>query len=99
MPQLICFSDRKLNIAAEIGDKYLQFGILLLEDKSGAVTKGLEMEHLKNPELINIAILQKWLDGKGAKPRTWSTLVDTLRCIQKKELADAIESMKSELLD
>ena len=98
MQQLICFSG-KLNIAAEIGDKYLQFGIVLLEDKNGAVTKGLESEYLKNAERINIAILQKWLEGNGAKPIEWSTLVYVLRHIQKEELADRIESIKSELLD
>ena len=93
LPQFICFSDRKLNIAAEIGDKYLQFGFLLLEDKNGAVTKNLELEHHKNAERINIAILQKWLEGKGAKPIKWSTLMDILRRIQKKELADFMDGI------
>ena len=97
MPQLVgSSSDRKLSIAEEIGDKYLQFGILLLEDKSGAVTKSLEMEHQNNPVMINIKILQKWLEGKGAKPIAWSTLVHILRCIHMEELADAIERMKSD---
>ena len=41
----------------------------------------LEIEHLKNAERINMAILQKWLQGKGLKPVTWSTLVTALERI------------------
>ena len=39
----------------------------------------LENEHLKNAERMNVAILQKWLEGKGVKPVTWSTLLTALQ--------------------
>ena len=43
--------------------------------------KALEMEHHWNAEQIIMAILQQWLQGKGVKPVTWSTLVSVLRNI------------------
>ena len=61
--------------------KYLKFGIFLLEDSDGVIVKALEMEHHWNAEWINEAILQKWLQGKGVKPVTWSTLVAVLKNI------------------
>ena len=44
--------------------------------------QALEMEHRWNAERINMAILQRWLQGMGVKPVTWSTLVDVLRTIE-----------------
>ena len=92
MPELLSFSAKKLNIAVEVGTKYLQFGIFLLDDKNGAIIYALEKEYMKNSEEINMAILQKWLQGKGAKPVTWSTLVTVLQRIRMNELANDIES-------
>ena len=82
LPDLLCFSDRRVNIVEQIGINYLKFGIFLLEDSNGAIVTALENEHLKNAERINLAILQKWLEGKGVKPVTWSTLVAALQKIK-----------------
>ena len=82
MPELLFFSERRVNIAEQIGANYLKFGIFLLEDSNGAIVTALENEHLKNAERINVAILQKWLEGKGVKPVTWSTLVTVLQKIK-----------------
>ena len=79
MPELLCFSDEKLNIAVLVGAKYSVFGIFLMEDKTGTIVEALEIEHCKNAERINMAILQRWLQGKGLKPVTWSTLVTALK--------------------
>ena len=81
LPELLSFSDRKVNIAEQIGVKYLNFGLFLLEDCNGAIVTALENEHQKNAERINFAIFQKWLEGKGVKPVTWSTLVTVLQNI------------------
>ncbi|KAL5499706.1 hypothetical protein EMCRGX_G011164 [Ephydatia muelleri] len=81
-PELLFFSERRVNIAEQIGANYLTFGIFLLEDSNGAIVTALENEHLKNAERINVAILQKWLEGKGVKPVTWSTLVTVLQKIK-----------------
>ena len=32
---LLCFSDKKLNIAEQVGVKYIEFGTFLLEDSNG----------------------------------------------------------------
>ena len=80
--ELLSFSDKKVNIAEQIGVNYFKFGIFLLEDSNGIIVKALEKEHLKNAEEINMAILQRWLEGKGVKPVTWSTLVSALQSIK-----------------
>eukprot|EP00731_Ephydatia_muelleri_P033258 Em0027g6a len=82
LPELLFFSERRVNIAEQIGANYFKFGIFLLEDSNGAIVTALENEHLKNAERINVAILQKWLEGKGVKPVTWSTLVTVLQKIK-----------------
>ena len=82
MKDLLSFSDRKVNIVERIGVHYLKFGIFLLEDSDGVIVKALEKEHLKNAEDINMAILQRWLQGKGKKPITWSTLINVLQNIE-----------------
>eukprot|EP00731_Ephydatia_muelleri_P020051 Em0012g876a len=64
MPELLSFSDEKLNIAVLIGTKHIIFGIFLMEDKTGAIVEALEAEHRGNAERINMAILQRWLQGK-----------------------------------
>ena len=82
----------KMNIAVQIGIHYTKFGIFLLEDHGGAIVSALEHEHHWNAEKINMAILQRWLEGKGAKPVTWSTLVTVIRSIEMNDLADTISS-------
>ena len=81
MMELLSFSDRKVNIAELIGVNYFKFGIFLLEDSNGFIVKALEKEHVRNAEEINMAILQRWLQGKGVKPVTYSTLVTALQKI------------------
>ena len=78
--ELLFFSSSKLNMAVQVGVKYDKFGVFLLEDT--VVVEALEVEHMKNAERINIAILKKWLQGKGVKPVTWSTLVSALKNIE-----------------
>eukprot|EP00731_Ephydatia_muelleri_P033973 Em0043g17a len=83
--QVLSLTDKGVNIIEQIGINYLHFGIFLLEDSNGAIVEALENEHLKNAERINLAILLKWLDGKGVKPVTWSTLVTVLQKIRMRK--------------
>lgn len=94
MPVLLCFetSSGKINIAQEIGNDYYQFGILLLNDDVGAITTTTASEYQRNAKEINQDIMRKWLQGKGKRPVTWSTLIDVLRNIQLSELAKTIEN-------
>ena len=80
--ELLSFSDKKVNIAEQIGVNYFKFGIFLLEDSNGVIVQALEKQLHFNAEQINIAILQRWLEGKGVMPVTWSTLVSVLQSIK-----------------
>ena len=94
MPELLSFSAEKLNIAIKVGVEYWKFGIFLLNDTNGDIVTALEMEHRGNAERINVAIFQLWLQGKGIKPVTWSTLIEVLRKIGLCALANKIEGLK-----
>ena len=93
IPLLSCFktASGNLNIPQEIGQNYLQFGYLLLDDTSGAVTNGIAAEGAHDSTRINHEILRLWVQGKGKKPVQWSTLIETLKDIDMSVLATDIE--------
>ena len=94
--ELVRFRGRKrrINVTHEIGTKYMQFGIFLLEDSNGARVRNLERKHRENAEEINIEIIQEWIAGTGKKPVTWGTFINVLRDINFANLADEIEAVK-----
>ena len=53
----------------------------------------LSREYHLNAENITKAIFQKWLDGSGKTPVTWTTLVNVLRNAKLNVLADQIEGV------
>ena len=85
---------RRINLPQEIGVKYNQFGILLLEDATGARVKAIAHKHSNDAEQINLTILQEWIGGQGAKPVKWQTLVEVLNDIKLIELAHDIAAVK-----
>ena len=93
MTELLSFKgkEKTFNVAELVGTKYSKLGIFLLKDETGAIVKALKQEHLQNSEEINMAIFRDWLQGKGAQPVAWSTLIDVLRKIGLGTLADDIE--------
>ena len=92
MQDLIAFPaiDGTLNIPQQISTKYKQFGVILLEDGEGALVDGIAHKNFNNPEEINIDILTQWLRGKGRKPVTWRTMMNTLEEIGLKTMAEDI---------
>ena len=80
----------KVNLPREIGTKYFEFGVHLLEDKSGARIGALEREICKNSEDINRRIFSEWLSRGGS----WSTLVSVLEGIGLNSLAKSIRDVK-----
>ena len=78
----------------EIATKYVQFGIFLLDDKTGSRVKVMAHHHLNNAEQINTEILSEWLTGRGKKPVDWATLVEVLCDIELSTLAGDIEAVK-----
>ena len=85
---------RKINISREIGTKYSQFGIFLLNDHNGTSVHNLEHEYRANAEQINTEILREWATGRGKNPVTWETMTKVLHDIELSVLASEIEVIK-----
>ena len=84
---------RKINIPQEIGVKYLDFGLFLLDDPNGVRTRALAHKHNNNANEINREIIEEWVAGKGKHPVTWKTLIQVLRDIELSTLAEEIETI------
>jgi hypothetical protein len=84
----------RVDLMKKIGDEYMMFGLLLLEDELGEQISAIESEFNGNAEKINRRVLQLWIQGKGKKPVTWATLVAILREIELVELASDIAAVK-----
>ena len=89
-----CADGQKINIAEQIGTKYIQFGSLILpQDTYGQMVKNIEHTYHSNPERINTEILREWLTGNGKQPVTWTTLIVTLEDIGLSALANVISTI------
>ena len=86
----------RINIPQEIGVKFREFGLLLLEDHNGARIRALALKHMNNANEINIEIIEEWVAGKGKHPVTWKTLTHVLHDIELSTLAREIEAIKNE---
>ena len=86
---------RKINISREIGVKYCDFGLFLLDDPNGVRTRALAHKHNNNANEINREIIEEWVAGKGKHPVTWKTLTQVLRDIELHTLAEEIEAIKN----
>ena len=86
---------RKINIPQEIGVKYCDFGLYLLDDRNGVRTRALAHKHNNDANQINREIIEEWVAGKGKHPVTWKTLTEVLRDIELRTLAEEIEAIKS----
>ena len=95
LPELLRFQGEKekFSIPERIGTNS-DFGILLLDDKTGAVVDSIVGENRGNAKNINMAILKRWLQGKGRQPVTWRTLIDVLQDADLNILAKDIETVK-----
>ena len=86
--------ERRINIPQEIGTKYFQFGIHILNDHNGNRVQTIEHSCHEESERINIKIIQEWVAGKGKKPVNWKTLTEVLHGIELRTLASEIEAVK-----
>ena len=86
--------ERRINIPQEIGVKYHDFGLFLLEDENRQRVKAIGQEYMKDAEEINKEILEQWITGRGKQPVTWKTLTEVLRDIELSTLAGEIEVVK-----
>ena len=84
-----------INITEKVGSKYVQLGLMLLEDDDGSTVDQITSDcHHKSAD-IALEILKRWIRGKGRQPVTWQTLTETLKIIGLTELASSIESSLS----
>ena len=82
----------KVNIVEQIGTKYETFGILLLRDDNGQLVSNIKYDNKENGvESIVTAIIREWLFGRGKLPVSWKTLIEILREMNLKILADDVE--------
>ena len=86
--------ERRINIPQEIGVKYLDFGLFLLEDHNRQRTKSIAHKHMNDAEEINKEVLEQWTIGRGKHPVTWKTLIEVLHDIELSALAREIEVVK-----
>ena len=93
MRELLKFAGR-YNIPEEIGIKYYEFGIHLLQDDRATIIPAIALEYHYQAQSINREILRRWIQGEGKQPVTWKTLVDTLKDTDMKTLAEYIEAIK-----
>ena len=85
--------DKRINIPSEIGLYYVMFGVLLLNDRSGAKVESFVHKHGNNAEQINMEILEEWIAGRGKLPVTWATLIEVLHDCNLSVLAAEIEAL------
>ena len=88
LPELL-----RLQVPQTVGNNYTNFGIFLLEDRTGSRVDAIEDECRGKPDRITRKILQEWVGGRGAA-LTWDTLVKTLRDCELNTLADHVQASK-----
>ena len=86
--------DRRINISQEIGTKYITFGTLLLEERTGERVNAIAHKHAHDCEQTNVEILEEWIAGRGKCPVTWNTLIEVLRDTELGTLAREVAAVK-----
>jgi hypothetical protein len=96
-PQLLHLSvgEEKVNIIEQIGTRYYDFGIQILQDDTGAIMDTIVEECRGDVSAINRKILSRWIRGEGKQPVSWAALATELFECGLKELACTIRSVKS----
>ena len=84
---------KHVSIPSEIGSRYSEFGVFLLNDSTGNIVDSIVKENRGNIADINREIFRRWLTGQGKKPVTWKILADVLCDVHLNELANDIQVM------
>ena len=79
-----------ISIPKQISTKYFLFGVLLLNDETGAEVSAIVTKYRDDAVQINLEILRLWIGGKG-KPLSWYTLIDVLKAVELNTLASDIQ--------
>ena len=73
--------------------RYFLVGIGLLNDNSGDILSAIVSESRGNIQHINIAILSRWVMGKGIADQTWRGLIGVLKVHCPALAADIVETL------
>ena len=95
LPKILFFETsegKKVKILEEIGARYRDFGMLLLDDQWGAITEYIALAKQNNVAEINREILSRWVEGEGKQPVTWATLIGVLKAIGRSGLAQIFKN-------
>ena len=84
-----------VNIFREISTDYYEFGVLLLNDRSGARVNAIACMYCYNAERVGTEVFRLWLQGSGRQPVSWQTLIDVLIKAGLMTLARIIEVAKA----
>ena len=97
LPELLHFpvGEERINIIEQIGTKYYEFGIHLLQDNTGSKMDTIMADCHGVSLNINRQILCKWIRGGGKQPVTWATLATEIDKCGLTELAKTIRKGKS----
>ena len=92
LPKLLKLPSKSgsISIPEQVGTNYFQFGVLLLNDETGAEVSAIVKQYREDAQPINIEILRLWIGGKG-RPLSWDTLIDVLKSIGLKTLANDVQ--------
>ena len=74
-----------------IGVDSYKLGLVLLEDDYGNKTDAIAAAHRHDPEMIAIKVFQKWINGDGKTPVTWTTLIQVLKDLKMNRLAETLQ--------
>ena len=93
MPQLIALKGKTqhINIVQGIGIKWATVGTTLLDDKDGKIIQIIAQKHGNDPELVNMDILGRWIQGQGIPDCSWRGLLGVLRVHRLVALAEHVE--------
>ena len=96
MMELLKFKGRTqvLKIPREIGTATTEFGIHLLQDKTGARVCSILESNQHRTEKANQQLLMEWVQGRGKMPVSWKTLVSVLDSAELHSLAQQIREVK-----
>ena len=89
LPQLIRCRTKSGSLLDQIGTRYWDLGVLLLNDDTGVITQAIVNQYHEDAS-INREIIKRWIQGQGM-PVEWATLIEVLNDIGLTELACEIE--------
>ena len=80
-----------MGLPSRVGDKFNEFGTLLLKDDLGSEMPAITEDCRGMSERITIEVLRRWLVGKGIEI-SWESLISTLKKIKLSLMAEQMQT-------